>query len=189
MIHHYKKNKKTRALTGKSILLFFIITFTIIILIAPFNNKDNNYSLHKSNKYSFFTIRKVRVNSEFYFDNTDKLEYITLNNISATFYSRGDGYTPGITTRSGRFVYEGAIAISRPMLKFISFGDLIYVERTNRWYKVEDTLSDKYKDNRIDIYTHDMDMANSGAFRTNIVILKLPKEFNIKRREYDNGNR
>ena len=73
---------------------------------------------------------------------------------------------------SGRFVYDGAVAVSHPMIqREVKIGDLIWVKATDRWYKVEDTMSAKYKNYRIDIYTHDMTLANSGEHITDVIIL------------------
>lgn len=118
----------------------------------------------------------IGVTSTYYFHPEDGVSVKLIRNVGLTFYSRGDGYTPGKTMRSGRLVYEGAIAVSQPMWhKDVWPGDLIWVKATNRWYRVEDTMHEKYKEPRVDIYTHDMAIANSGSSKTDIVIVRQPK--------------
>ncbi len=118
----------------------------------------------------------ITVASTYQFRPEDEVRYKEILNVGLTYYSRNDGYTPGHTTRSGRFVYEGAIAVSHPLWKTdVRPGDLIYVEATDRWYKVEDTMNEKYTEPRVDIYTEDMALAQSGSSRTNILIMRQPR--------------
>ena len=118
----------------------------------------------------------IKVDSVYRFLPTDRISYRAIKGVGLTYYCRGDGQTPGSTTRSGRYVYEGGIAVSQPLWNKEAFpGDLVWVKATDRWYKVEDTMHAKYTDNRVDIYTHDMALANSGAAKTDIIIMRQPK--------------
>jgi hypothetical protein len=119
---------------------------------------------------------QVEMTSTYYFHPEDGVSIRLIKNVGLTFYSRGDGYTPGKTMRSGRVVYEGAAAVSHGMWgKDVVAGDLIYVIATKRWYRVEDTMHEKYTERRVDLYTHDMAVANSGASRTDILIVRQPR--------------
>jgi hypothetical protein len=119
-------------------------------------------------------IIEVKNSYKFYPEDGTNLKMI--RGVGLTYYSRKDGMTPGHTTRSGRFVSEGTIAVSQPLWdKEVSAGDCIYVKVTDRWYRVEDTMSSQYRDKRIDIYTHDMALAKSGSSRTDIIILRQPR--------------
>lgn len=96
-------------------------------------------------------------------------------NVGVTYYTKGEPTVPGVTMRSGRHVYEGAIAVSQDMWgKIVNPGDFIYVVATGKWYTVEDTMDPKYK-MRVDIYTHHLEIANSGSSRSDIVIKSRPK--------------
>lgn len=118
----------------------------------------------------------IEVKSSYKIDPTDGVYYKEIKNVGLTYYSRGDGYTPGHTTRSGRFVYEGAIAVSQPLWgKDVMAGDLVFVKESGRWYKVEDTMHSKYTEPRVDIYTHDMALATSGSSKTDIIIMRQPR--------------
>lgn len=118
----------------------------------------------------------ITVASTYKFLPTDRITYKAIKGVGLTYYCRGDGYTPGATTRSGRYVYEGGIAVSQPLWnKEVFPGDLIWVKATGRWYKAEDTMHEKYTDAKVDIYTHDMSLANSGASKTDIIIMRQPQ--------------
>lgn len=118
----------------------------------------------------------VGVTSTYFFHPEDGINVKTMKDVGLTFYSRGDGYTPGKTTRSGRFVYEGSVAVSQTMWgNDVHAGDLIFASATGRWYRVEDTMHEKYSEPRIDIYTHDMSVAKSGSSKTDIIIVRQPK--------------
>ena len=118
----------------------------------------------------------IRVESVYKFLPTDRITYRSIKGVGLTYYCRGDGMTPGVTTSSGRHVYDGGIAVSWNLwIKEASPGDLIWVKATNRWYKVEDTMSTKYTESRVDVYTHSMKLANSGSSKTDIIIMRQPK--------------
>jgi 3D (Asp-Asp-Asp) domain-containing protein len=119
---------------------------------------------------------KISVINDYLFLPEDGISIKRINDVGLTYYSRGDGYTPGKITRSGRFVNAGVIAVSDSLWgKEVLPGDLVHVTATGRWYRVEDTMHSKYKENRVDIYTHDMKLANSGSSKTDIFILRQPK--------------
>jgi hypothetical protein len=116
------------------------------------------------------------VKSTYRFEPGDGITYKEIKNVGLTYYRRNDGYTPGHTTRSGRFVFEGGLAVSQPLWqKEVWPGDLVLVKATGRWYKVEDTMNAKYTENRVDIYTHDEKLAKSGSSKTDIIIVRQPQ--------------
>ena len=119
---------------------------------------------------------EIEVVSKYKFYPEDGVYHKEIKNVGLTYYCRNDGYTPGRTTRSGRFVSEGSLAVSQPLWqKEVWPGDLVYVKATGQWYKVEDTMNSKYTEPRVDIYTHSMKLAKSGSSKTDIVIMRQPR--------------
>jgi hypothetical protein len=103
------------------------------------------------------------------------INYKEYKNVGVTYYAIGEPSVPSITMRSGRNVYSGAIAVSQNMWgKKVSAGDMIYVKALGRWFIAEDTMHEKYTENRVDIFTHDMKLAKSGSSRSDIIILRQP---------------
>lgn len=155
------------------------LAFVVAILCPPLFLVSTVWVLNKDKAESKMWIDRpitIEVNSRHTFHPSDGVQYKEIKNVGLTYYCRGDGYTPGTTTRSGRFVYDGAIAVSQPLWgKEVFPGDLIYVKATKRWYKAEDTMHEKYKDPRVDIYTHNMSLAKSGSHKTDIIIVRQPK--------------
>ena len=146
-----------------------------LVVFSPIIDRRADTRLERGNRRLQVPIT-VDVTSTYKFYPSHGVYYQRLNNIGLTYYAVGDGFTPGITTRSGRYVYDGAIAVSQGMwMKSVLPGDLIWVKATDRFYKVEDTMNAKYLDNRIDIFTHDMALAKSGSSRTDIIILRQPR--------------
>lgn len=98
------------------------------------------------------------------------------DNIGLTYYAVGEPTVPGTTGRSGRHVYLGSIAVSRDFIKQrrVDFGDIIWVKSTDQYYIVEDTMHQKYN-NRVDIFTDKMEVAQSGSSRTSIIIIRSDK--------------
>ena len=118
----------------------------------------------------------IEVKNSYKFYPEDGTNLKVIRGVGLTYYSRKDGFTPSHTTRSGRFVSEGTIAVSQQLWdKEVAAGDCIYVKATDRWYRVEDTMSSQYRDKRIDIYTHDMALAKSGSSKTDIIIMRQPR--------------
>ena len=119
---------------------------------------------------------EVKIASSYRFRSRDGISYKEYKNVGVTYYAKGEPTVPGVTMRSGRHVYDGAIAVSRDIWGSLAVpGDLIFVKATGRWYRVEDTMGPQYN-MRIDIYTHSMEIAKSGSFRSDIIILRQPYE-------------
>lgn len=118
----------------------------------------------------------IQVNSSYKLYPSNGVQYKRYNNVGLTYYALNDGYTPGVITRSGRYVYDGAIAVSQNLLYKEAYpGDVIWVKATNRYYRVEDSMHAKYQENRVDIFTHDMALAKSGSSKTDIIIIRMPR--------------
>lgn len=153
-------------LENVSLLLLPICFLLVLLYTLPGKEKSD---------INFGKPLVLEVKSAYSFSPSDGISYKEYRNIGVTYYAKGEPTVPGITMRSGRHVYEGAIAVSRDMWgKLCNPGDLVYIKRTNRWYKVEDTMGEQYK-MRIDIYTHDMKVANSGSTESDIVIVRQPQ--------------
>lgn len=117
----------------------------------------------------------VEVKSTYRFDPVDGINLKRYVGVGVTYYAKGEATVPGVTMRSGRHVYDGAVAVSRDMWgKLVSPGDLIWVQAADRWYKVEDTMGPEYT-MRIDIFTHDGRLAKSGSSRSDIIVMRQPQ--------------
>jgi 3D (Asp-Asp-Asp) domain-containing protein len=97
-------------------------------------------------------------------------------NVGVTYYTVGEPTTPGTTMRSGRHVYEGAVAVSRDFITKgrASFGDILWYAPTGEYYVIEDTMGEAAT-MRIDLFTNDPRMAKSGSRRANVVIIRADK--------------
>lgn len=88
--------------------------------------------------------------------NLNKVEFTRIElKVKITSYNNLASQTddsPNIMA-SNRLVYEGAVAISRDLKSRygIRYGDLIYIERFNKYYIIEDLMNKRFK-NTIDIF-------------------------------------
>jgi len=160
--------------------IIILISAFLIILKPPFPDKEFDNKVLKSESLKrLLELNEpliIETRSSFKLMPEDSIKIKKIKNVGLTFYSRNDGYTPGKTTRSGRHVYDGCIAVSHNLwLKDVFPGDLIFVKATNRWYRAEDTMHPKYTESRVDIYSHSLEIANSGSSRTDIIIVSQPK--------------
>lgn len=153
------------------IAIFFILSY-ITLNRSFFNYK--NYKNHNTNPNSLSIPIEIKVKTP----TIGSIEIITLKNIKATYYTNTieetDNY-PDIGA-SGRLIYEGAIALSRDLIKKynLKWGDIIWVEKMNKYYILEDTMNEKHH-NAIDIFTFNRTILNK-SFNTEIIIYKYRKE-------------
>lgn len=137
-----RKKKIIRAITKYKLLLYFI-AFLIILLNFIVNRKNKNLNFREFNVVNVY----IPTKSQAY-------EIIKLDNLMCSYYTNipeETDSTPNIMA-SGRVVYNGAIALSRDLIKKhkLNFGDLVKVR--GRYYVLEDTMNPKMK-NWVDIFT------------------------------------
>lgn len=158
-------------------LYLIILTITIFVSIIFLGE----WSTHKNNVDTMVEQYKrsilIDVYSHYKFEWSDGFSIKEVKNVGMTYYSKGELTVPGITMHSGSHVYEGAVAVSRDLWdKIVSPGELVWIKATNQWYRVEDTMGPQYT-NRIDVYTHDMNLAKSGSRKTDIIIVRPPVKY------------
>ena len=119
------------------------------------------------------------------YDTADKLHKgkVVIEDVRVTAYNNEPGQTdttPNIMA-SGRYVYEGAVALSRDLLAKhkVKWGDLVCLENPGSCYIVEDTMNARYDNrvtegsgNRVDIFLFSKDQALKVNYKTKLKIIK-----------------
>lgn len=137
-----RRKKKIRIVTKYKLLLYFIAFLIILInIIYSFSKKKN-------------TIREFNVVNVYIPAKSQEYQVIKLDNLTCSYYTNIEeetDSTPNIMA-SGRVVYNGAIALSRDLIKKynLKFGDLVKIN--GRYYVLEDTMNARIK-NWVDLFT------------------------------------
>jgi len=152
-------------------------TILLLLLLISIDSKERKISQleNEISKQDLSSPIDIELKLHYKIYPEDGINRKVYKNVGATYYTRGEVTVPSTTMRSGRYVFDGAVAVSQDLWgNVVMPGDVLYVKKTNKWYIVEDTMHKKYK-KRIDIYTHSMEEANSGSFRTDILIVRVKK--------------
>lgn len=169
------KNKKKRKIEIIDVLRInvYLLISIFVILSCIMLNKSFFYNYQNLNINPKFLLIPIEVKIKT--PTIGSIEIITLRNIKATYYTNiieeTDKY-PDIGA-SGRLIYEGAIALSRDLIKKynLKWGDVVWIEKMNKYYILEDTMNEKHS-NSVDIFTFNKYLLKK-SFKTEITIYKF----------------
>lgn len=145
----------------KSVLAALFMFFVISNLQAEvrLENQSQQSCLRRQNRLR--TISRL---------NDHGFEVLKIHRVEATAYAIGDGYTPGVTTRSGRPAKKGSIAVDP---KLIALNTELYVPGYG-WGRASDT-GGAIKGHRIDIFLTSKKMASDYGRQELDVYIIQPK--------------
>lgn len=111
------------------------------------------------------------------------LKVFELKDMRVTCYSNRKKETDDSPNHAatGRFVYEGSIAVSQDLFRKKIFpGDVVFVQELNRYFIVEDTMNKRFK-NCIDIFMYKRRLKTGELkkffkpFKSSIVVVRATK--------------
>lgn len=175
----YRKRKRIKYGYSQSLfnaVIKILITSCIALLILPVTYWIKDIQIRKQHDFSpsgIYVSRRVL----YKLDDMRKYSTKYLHNVNISFYNNERAQTdstPNITS-SNRLVYEGSIAVSRDILKIASFGDLVYVKETGKFYIIEDIMNPRYS-NSMDIFLFDKQIAKKlGRFKSDVLLYTIHK--------------
>jgi len=154
-----------------------LLAATSIYLISTFFLIEYKHESHLIKKFTDSFPFEVRIETVRKFDASTGFTIRGLKNLKITAYAnrvKETDNSPNIT-RSGRMVYEGSAAVSQDLWnKEIFFGDILYVEKLDRYFVVEDTMNIRLT-KRIDIFTYNYKMSDGLCIPSDVIVIRATR--------------
>lgn len=154
-----------------------LLIITFIYLISTFTLIEYKHEKPHVRKFTDAFPFEVRIETVRKFDASTGFIVKGLKDLKITAYAnrvKETDSSPNIT-RSGRMVYEGSAAVSQDLWnKEIFFGDILYVEKLNKYFVVEDTMNIKLT-RRIDVFTYNYKVADTLCIPSDVIVIRATR--------------